>query len=162
MSTPTFQELLARASAVFDSLTPDQQSHHRHEQRISFVYGNIALSQRDVDEASLRASVREAAGPCPCAPCRAAAWQPVVGCWCTILDGNDQGRIAQVVCFDPADDCLPWQVRVERGVHDLRTTGSIMEISARRAGTVRREHHRYTAPCGRDRARRVNDARALA
>lgn len=61
--------LFAQAKAAFDALTPDEQIHHRHEQRISFVVGNVGLSRPDMSRADLEAGARRAAGPCPCARC---------------------------------------------------------------------------------------------
>lgn len=62
--------LFAQARAAFDALTPDEQMHHRREQRISFVTGNVGLSQPHLPRAEVDAAVRRAAGPCPCAACR--------------------------------------------------------------------------------------------
>lgn len=71
-------DLLARAKAAFDALTPDEQAHHRHEQRINFAAGNVALSWKEPPEGSLAGETlfqtaerlaRLAAGPCPCARC---------------------------------------------------------------------------------------------
>lgn len=64
-------DLLRRARLAVEAMTPDELVHHRHEQRISFAYGNVALSQTDPDESVLRESVRRAAGPCPCGQCKA-------------------------------------------------------------------------------------------
>lgn len=66
--------LLAKAKERLDAMTPDQRAHHRHEQRISFAAGNIALSWPDTinGEPALEVAtrlVREKAGPCPCADC---------------------------------------------------------------------------------------------
>lgn len=62
----TIEDLFVQALAVMNTLTPDQLIHHRHEQRISFVLGNLKLS----NSAATEESVREAAGPCACADCR--------------------------------------------------------------------------------------------
>ncbi len=63
--------LLAQAKAAFDALTPDEQIHHRHEQRISFVVGNVGLARPDLSRAEIESGARRAAGPCPCSGCRA-------------------------------------------------------------------------------------------
>lgn len=62
-------ELLATACALFESLTPDEQKHHRHAQRISFATGNVALGYPTEMRSSIEASARRAAGPCPCTKC---------------------------------------------------------------------------------------------
>jgi hypothetical protein len=36
-----YEELLARAKACFDALTPEEQAAHRREQAIDFAYGNV-------------------------------------------------------------------------------------------------------------------------
>lgn len=69
------EDLMQRARAAFEALTPDQQEHHRHEQRIDFAAGNVALSwpepapgeESNIDKA--RRLVSETAGPCPCGDC---------------------------------------------------------------------------------------------
>lgn len=61
--------LLRRAQAAFDALTPDEQIHHRHLQRVSFAVGNVGLSRPDVPRTDLERLAAEAAGPCPCGRC---------------------------------------------------------------------------------------------
>lgn len=70
--------LIVQAKTAFDSMTPDQQTHSRHEQRINCAAGNVALSWRDPLIGTLPGEtlldtatrlVRDAAGPCPCAKC---------------------------------------------------------------------------------------------
>lgn len=70
--------LIVQAKHVFDSMTPDQQAHHRHEQRIDFAAGNVALSWHEPPIGTLPGEtlldtatrfVRDSAGPCPCAKC---------------------------------------------------------------------------------------------
>lgn len=68
--------LFAQAKSAFDALTPDEQVHHRHEQRISFVTGNVGLAQPDRSRAEVETGARRAAGPCPCSQCRVAAEGP--------------------------------------------------------------------------------------
>lgn len=68
--------LLAQAKTAFDALTPDEQLHHRHEQRISFAVGNVGLSRPGLSRSDLEAGARRAAGPCPCAACRPAPEGP--------------------------------------------------------------------------------------
>lgn len=71
------EDLMQRASAAFEALTPDQQAHHRHEQRIDFAAGNVALSWPEPDEGEepnidkARRIVSKDAGPCPCGDCNA-------------------------------------------------------------------------------------------
>lgn len=70
-------DLFVRARVVFEALSPDQQAHQRHEQRINFAAGNVALSWPDprpgeednLDKA--RRLVRDAVGLCPCGACGA-------------------------------------------------------------------------------------------
>lgn len=62
-------ELLKAACALFESLTPDEQAHHRHAQRISFATGNVALGHPTEMRSSIEAAARRAAGPCPCMKC---------------------------------------------------------------------------------------------
>lgn len=65
--------LFARARKILDSMTPDQLAHQRHAQRASFAFGNVALSYDAPSEAflaQLLAYCEQAAGPCPCSPCR--------------------------------------------------------------------------------------------
>lgn len=67
-------ELCRQARARVDALSDDERVHMRHEQRISFAAGNVALSWAEVvgaESALVRATrvVREKAGPCPCVPC---------------------------------------------------------------------------------------------
>ena len=40
----TLNELLAKAFAAYEAMTPWQKIQHREKQRISFVYGNLAMS----------------------------------------------------------------------------------------------------------------------
>ncbi len=40
----TLYELVEKAQAAFDALTPEEQEAHREEQRRSFVYGNLMCS----------------------------------------------------------------------------------------------------------------------
>ena len=68
--------LFTQAKAAFDTLTPDEQMHHRHEQRIGFVTGNVGLSRPDLSRAEVEAGARRAAGPCPCARCQVAEGGP--------------------------------------------------------------------------------------
>lgn len=73
-ATTLTRELIEEALAAFERLTPEQKAHHRHAQRISFAYGNLALSSnyRDADSERLyllRKEVEAAAGPCPCGAC---------------------------------------------------------------------------------------------
>jgi hypothetical protein len=56
---------LLSAVAAFEALTPDQQAHHRHLQRISFAIGNVAMEHPE----ELRIAIERAAGPCPCSAC---------------------------------------------------------------------------------------------
>lgn len=66
--------LLVQARAAVDAMAPDELAHMRHQQRISFAYGNVARSrpeQTPEELAQLRAGVTAAAGPCPCGPCNA-------------------------------------------------------------------------------------------
>ncbi len=76
----TLADLIVLAQNAFAALTPDQQAHHRHEQRVSFAAGNVALSLREPPVDTLpgetlidtaRRLTRAAAGPCPCALCSA-------------------------------------------------------------------------------------------
>lgn len=71
MSDEALTKVFADALAAFDAMTPAQQVHHRHLQRISFAAGNLAMRSptRTVD--MIRKSVERAAGPCPCADCKA-------------------------------------------------------------------------------------------
>jgi hypothetical protein len=39
-----YKELLDKACAAFDALSPEEKRAHRREQAISFAYGNLALS----------------------------------------------------------------------------------------------------------------------
>lgn len=68
------RRLLAKASDALARMTPDQRAHHRHEQRVSFAAGNVAMSWPEtingepaIDVA--RRLVLEKAGPCPCGDC---------------------------------------------------------------------------------------------
>lgn len=68
------RRLLAKASDALARMTPDQRAHHRHEQRVSFAAGNVAMSWPDtingepaIDVA--RRLVLQKAGPCPCGDC---------------------------------------------------------------------------------------------
>lgn len=67
--------MLAKAKERLEAMTPDQRTHHRHEQRISFAAGNVAMSW-PVDtingEPALEVTtrlVRQQAGSCPCGDC---------------------------------------------------------------------------------------------
>jgi len=70
MTDQQLAELLAQASATFDAMTVDQKLHMRHQQKISFVTGNLALTRGESSYDDLRSRVTEAAGPCPCGDCR--------------------------------------------------------------------------------------------
>jgi hypothetical protein len=50
---PQFDALLKEANAAFDKLSPDEKAAHRREQYISFVYGQLKLSGRNVTKESL-------------------------------------------------------------------------------------------------------------
>lgn len=70
------RETIAKALAAFESLPEAKKIHHRHQQRISFAYGNLAMMSEyaEADQAEmqrLRTRVAIAAGPCPCADCEA-------------------------------------------------------------------------------------------
>lgn len=43
MTDPDLADLLARARAAFDQLTPAEQAAHRREQAISWAWGQLAL-----------------------------------------------------------------------------------------------------------------------
>lgn len=51
-------DLLAKAAAAFDALTPKQQAEHRRQQREGFVRAELAMGS-DADEAAYRERVRE-------------------------------------------------------------------------------------------------------
>lgn len=70
MSNEALAKAFANALASFDTMTPAQQVHHRHLQRISFATGNLAMSSRTRTADMIRADVERAAGPCPCADCK--------------------------------------------------------------------------------------------
>ena len=63
-----FDELVQRACKAFDSLTPAQQTHHMHRQKISFAAGNIAIDSEQSIEYWTELVTR-AAGVCPCGDC---------------------------------------------------------------------------------------------
>lgn len=72
-------ELIATiARECLAAMTPDEITHMRHEQRISFAGGNVALSWRPSDGelgSTLKTAldlVRRQAGECPCGKCAAA------------------------------------------------------------------------------------------
>jgi hypothetical protein len=68
---PGLEELMEQVRAVFDTLTPDQQTHHRRLQKISFVTGNLSIDKSTTPFSieNLRARIETAIGPCPCADC---------------------------------------------------------------------------------------------
>ena len=49
MKTSELRELVAKAQARYDAMTPEQQAHHDHEQRRSFVRG-MCPDNRDYAE----------------------------------------------------------------------------------------------------------------
>ena len=82
------ERALEQARAAVHAMSPDEQVHMRHLQRISFAAGNVALSWPDrtpEEEAAAQAGgvenwtalqialelVRKQAGDCPCAKCKA-------------------------------------------------------------------------------------------
>jgi len=54
---PDLDELIRRSIEVFDALPPEEKRKHRHAQRVSWVYGNLALSNPNIT----REMVEEAA-----------------------------------------------------------------------------------------------------
>lgn len=46
-------ELLARARAAYDALTPEEKWKHCREQAISYVYGQLKASGRDITKESI-------------------------------------------------------------------------------------------------------------
>ncbi len=54
---PDLDELIRRSIEAFNALPPEEKRKHRHAQRISWVYGNVALSNPDIT----REMVEEAA-----------------------------------------------------------------------------------------------------
>lgn len=76
--TDRVRRLLEKAIAKLEAMTPDERAHHRHEQRISFAAGNVAMdwSALVVFNGEPRPALevahelaRRAAGPCPCGDC---------------------------------------------------------------------------------------------
>lgn len=43
-------QLVKKAMAAFNKLSPEEQAAHRREQKISFVYGQLMLSGREVSK----------------------------------------------------------------------------------------------------------------
>ncbi len=69
---PWLEELLARHRESVERMPLAARDHMRHEQRISFAYGNVALTYEDpTDEAleKIYAGAVKAAGDCPCLDC---------------------------------------------------------------------------------------------
>lgn len=63
----SFNEILAKAQAAFDDLSPAEQRAHRREQAISFAYGNTRLHNPDVTLEMVE-SAWIAQHPCPIPP----------------------------------------------------------------------------------------------
>lgn len=51
--------LLTEAMAAFNRLSPAEQAAHRFEQRVSWTYGQLALSGREVTQEQVREWLRE-------------------------------------------------------------------------------------------------------
>lgn len=69
MTDAEFDQLCDDARLVVANMSAVALVHMRHMQRISFATGNVALSSGDVLRATIDASVRRVAGPCPCDDC---------------------------------------------------------------------------------------------
>lgn len=57
LGDPELDELLAKAKAAYDALTPEEKWKHCREQAISWVYGQLKLSGRDVTRDAVERSV---------------------------------------------------------------------------------------------------------
>jgi hypothetical protein len=61
--------LMSQVREAVSRMTPDEITHMRHAQIISFAYGNVALSYANPDTDLILKACVEAAGPCPCGGC---------------------------------------------------------------------------------------------
>lgn len=57
LGDPELDELLAKARAAYDALTPEQKWKHCRDQAISWVYGQLKLSGREVTLDSVERSI---------------------------------------------------------------------------------------------------------
>lgn len=72
MTDVDLELLFMKARVALDQRSPDEIAHMRHEQRVSFVSGNLLMMRQELSEEekiALRERVRVAAGPCPCGDC---------------------------------------------------------------------------------------------
>lgn len=53
LSDPELAELLAKARAAYDALTPEEKWKHCRDQAISWTYGQLKASGRDVTKESV-------------------------------------------------------------------------------------------------------------
>ena len=56
---PDLDELVRRSIEAFNALPPEERRRHRHAQRISWVYGNVALSNPDVTREMVEEAARD-------------------------------------------------------------------------------------------------------
>jgi hypothetical protein len=52
---PALDAMLKKANADFEMLSPEEKTAHRREQYISFVYGQLRLSGRDITKEQVAA-----------------------------------------------------------------------------------------------------------
>lgn len=58
---PELNELMKKAKAAFDALTPEQKRAHRREQAISWVFGEMMLARYERGQAMLTKEEQEEA-----------------------------------------------------------------------------------------------------
>ena len=56
---PDLDELVRRSIEAFNALPPEEKRRHCHAQRVSWVYGNLALSNPDITREMVEEAARE-------------------------------------------------------------------------------------------------------
>lgn len=56
---PELDELIRKSIDAFEALSPSEQKEHRRQQRISFVYGNLALSNPSITREMVEKAAEE-------------------------------------------------------------------------------------------------------
>ena len=53
------EELMKKAIAAFEALPPEEKIRHNHEQRISWVYGNLSLDNPTITKEIVKKAAEE-------------------------------------------------------------------------------------------------------